>query len=47
MTSERVREEIDLILDEIAETLDRNHEVRVRVDSVGSLFVDRSRAEDD
>lgn len=47
MTSERVREEIDLILDEIAETLDRCHEVRVRVDAAGSLFVDRSRTEDD
>lgn len=47
MTSERVREEIDLILDEIAETLDRCHEARIRVDSAGSLFVDRTRAEDD
>lgn len=41
-TLERVRQEIDTILDEVTDTLDRHHEVRIRVDAGGTLFVDRS-----
>lgn len=47
MTSERVRQEIDIILDDVTEALDRQHEVRIRVDAGGLLFVDRARSEDD
>lgn len=47
MTSAHVRSELDLLLDDITEALDRYAEVRVRVDSAGSLFVDRARTDDD
>lgn len=47
MTSERVRQEIDAILDDVTETLDRYAEVRIRVDAAGGFYVDRTRTDDD
>lgn len=44
-TPQRVREQLDSLIDDIVDVLDRHHEVLIRVDSGGSFYVDRSSAD--
>lgn len=47
ITADHVRRELEQITDDIAEQVNRRHEVLVRVDAAGGFYVDRTPTDDD